>query len=98
MNWDLEIVKKVMDTKLTDHDKQYTIEMYVKGWWTKEQVKNLLRDWEEESKIIEIAKLIEFLANCEDNKKKTAAIKYDRDNGLLTRDEALDLAIYYCKN
>lgn len=47
MKWELEIIEKVMATKATDYDKKYTIEMYVKGWWTKEQVENLLKVWEE---------------------------------------------------
>ena len=49
-----------------------------------------------ERNIIEVAELIEFLATCNDNKRKAEKIKHDRNNGLITDSEALELAIYYC--
>ena len=37
-----EIIKKVMEsTKIDENDKVYTIEMFLKGWWTVEQVERL---------------------------------------------------------
>lgn len=35
-----EVIKKVMEsTKINESDKVYTIEMFLKGWYTEEQIK-----------------------------------------------------------
>lgn len=40
-----EVIKKIMEsTKINENDKVYTIEMFLKGWWTEEQVKSLCKE------------------------------------------------------
>lgn len=35
-----EVIKKIMDsTKINENDKVYTIEMFLKGWWTENDTK-----------------------------------------------------------
>lgn len=35
-------IKAVMNSKMSDQDKLFTIEMYLKGWWSHEQVTRLI--------------------------------------------------------
>lgn len=45
--------------------------------------------------IIQVAHLIEYLLGDASKENKAAEIKAARDNGLITRDEAIDLAVEY---
>jgi len=45
--------------------------------------------------IIEVARLIRILESDDSNEDKVIQIKLFRDNGIITSDEALDLAIEY---
>lgn len=48
-----------------------------------------------EPRIIYIAHLVEYLATANNKQDMVNAIKWHRDNGYLTEDEAVDLAIEY---
>ena len=39
-----EVIKAVMESErfTNEEDKVYAIEMFLKGWWTEEQIKRLL--------------------------------------------------------
>lgn len=40
-----EVIKGIMESAKIDEDcKVYAIEMFLKGWWTEEQVKWFLKD------------------------------------------------------
>lgn len=41
-----EVIKAIMESKQVkdEKDKVYAIEMFLKGWWTEEQVKWFLED------------------------------------------------------
>lgn len=40
-----EVIKNIMENeKLNENDKVFSIEMFLKGWWTEEHIKKLLEE------------------------------------------------------